>query len=466
MVGPVFAEVMGFPIILEQIVPGGLENSDCRKIGQPPEASPFFIEGEELWDVKKAFQNAHPGEALPEWIVWQPRTKIVIAKGSPSALWHIHRRMSSEEGISVNGLLKIELFEAPSDHSPWSGHSKLLTSLSWTNRSGFGTSASGKSDQGNRLEVESEVFGSAMSPWFRGQIVMEYGGPEKAVFSMYSGFILRSGRPLWLARFELEGKGYDLVLSGALERFDGGPIADHVLVPDGNDVRQIHWSKAQSDVQTIGDGKMVSYPFLSAMLENAWHEHLGGEAGKIPMDPFEPLKAREGMPARFTEIPVPKELVGILGDRAIDMNDLAAQISGLPLDNDFAAYDLKRGTLVYFTRNKDRSSRMEGMFAPFCRLPHKVVAFSSEDGRFRLAGLAGDRIWMEVKHDTNNLFGLKVEPNFAEDQSIESSVEFSDKARGLIYNGEMTFREGKMTPVTKSEGGNLAMRVDSITVYE
>ncbi|HVJ46719.1 MAG TPA: hypothetical protein VM511_10065, partial [Luteolibacter sp.] len=61
-IGRISAEVMGFPIMLEQMVPNGVENPDCRKIAKPPEASPFFVEGDELWDLKQALAKARPDQ--------------------------------------------------------------------------------------------------------------------------------------------------------------------------------------------------------------------------------------------------------------------------------------------------------------------------------------------------------------------------------------------------------------------
>lgn len=465
LVGTMEAEVMGFPIMLEQIVPGGLGNSDCKKLEKPPEASPFFIEGEELWDVKRAFANAGGEESLPEWIVWQPRRKIVVAKGAPSTLFHIHRRMDDWEGrFSVNAMLKLEVFEAPADRSPWIGGSKLLAQLSWTNRSGTKTSATSKVRE-NALEAESEITAGGISPVLEGQIAVQYKGKGEPVFSMVSGIRLGSGEPSWIARFDLEGKGYDLVLSGALERLDGGPLRNHVLVADGNEIRSIPRSLRPDTLGVAGDGMVRSIPFPSSGLERLCVPASGKDHGES--DPFVSPGNDEETRVSFTDTPVPEELTRMLGDAALDLRPFEKGSGMVVPDGDFITYDLRGGALVHYTRSKERVSLMDGWFIFDCRVPAKLVAISSGDGRLRLVGPGNQKARMDVKRDGESLFAMEMEPVIGEgERFIESLLDFADKISDLTYRSTMTFSRGRDTEVVRGDQGTLTLRADVIPVEE
>ncbi|HVJ44816.1 MAG TPA: hypothetical protein VM511_00415, partial [Luteolibacter sp.] len=390
-------------------------------------------------------------------------TKTVIANCSPSTLWPIHLAMGKQERMGVNGLLKLELFQVPEDRSPWSENSRRVSELSWTNRSGFKTIAAGKDVQGHSFEVNSEVFASAVSQRFQGQIAIEYDGGDQSVFSMNSSFLLRSGQPRWLARFDLAGKGYDLVLSGALERLDGGSISDHVLVPEGNDIRRIHHEVFQSELQPVGDGMMVNTTFSSVEVERFRKDHLKRGSDAPAPDPFAPEDESDEEAEPFPEIEVPKELVGIMGKTTLDMSSLVYPLTGAPSEDGFAGYDLRRGMLVYFTKNKNHFSLMEGMFLPICRLPRNLVVISSGDGRLRLMGRLGEKTRMDVKRDGVSLFALEMEPVLGENGFIESSFDYSDEVRGLKYEGTMTFQEGRDTQVVKGDRGDLTIRAEVIS---
>ena len=119
--------------------------------------------------------------------------------------------------------------------------------------------------------------------------------------------------------------------------------------------------------------------------------------------------------------------------------------------------------LVYFTKNKNHFSLMEGMFLPICRLPRNLVVISSGDGRLRLMGRLGEKTRMDVKRDGVSLFALEMEPVLGENGFIESSFDYSDEVRGLKYEGTMTFQEGRDTQVVKGDRGDLTIRAEVIS---
>ena len=90
----------GWKIPIEQIAGNYKTNDRVHRLDEPPGKSAFFEEGDELWDVAKLIKPriarletklifGIPTDETPEfdwkgdWVVWNARSEMVIARGSP-----------------------------------------------------------------------------------------------------------------------------------------------------------------------------------------------------------------------------------------------------------------------------------------------------------------------------------------------------------------------------------------------
>ena len=208
------AVTVAWKLPIERLAPDYETSSTIRKLDKPPARSAFFQPGDVLWDVSKAWPWPQEGEAVEEadpfdpdpdrgdklpddwegeWVVWNSRSGMFVARGS----WGDIRRV--ERGI--------KFAERPTllhTTVQWEEAGKQVASLSLVTRSGEESSFSA---DGRSLKLT--VVGSA-SQWSRAvdmAAAVAWPGKEGGSrWEVLTGVTLMEGKRARLAR---QGSGAD-----------------------------------------------------------------------------------------------------------------------------------------------------------------------------------------------------------------------------------------------------------------
>lgn len=453
------AEIIGWPVVIEDLIEKGVADPRCKRLEKPPEASPFFVEGEELWNVAEALGYGGGKEGEPEWIVWQPRTKNLVAKGLPSELWKLCHLALSPKVVCQ---FTIELFDAPADWSAWSKDAKRIAEVSWINRSGNDSGTEAEKG-GHFLKVQSSIWASSTYEVFDGHIFIEYAGPGGLRFKIHTDAAVQHRKPVWMARIDVGGKGIDAVITGSLQRSDGSPFPDHSSIQRGNKVELVSLVKIATERQVAGGGELGFIPVYPGEVDMLWRGFFEKDA--VRQEAFKGPLPR----IKHRDAKVPDSLKKIGFEMGLDLYPLIVgtddgPASGPPSyarrsdgDDDFLTYDLARGAFVFFTRSAKKFEMMRsGLFLKSDLWHRRWAMLTSADGRLRVIGRYQRKFGMDVEKAGEALISFHTEPRLeAEGEEVSVSVDFSDRKRDLSYKGEV-----KMVPGVEkklSEKGNQAL---------
>lgn len=201
-----------------------------KKLEKPPGKSAFFQPGDELWDLSKSLrwvrkieeenqdgdpfeEQAWTAEAFKwegDWIVWNARSKLVIASGS----WMDIR--NAEEALDYRGLPTVirTRFELLT-----SEEGKLQRSLSLVSRSGERAKAQ---MEGQNLEIE--CISDSGGEWVDLRLGMTWPAsfPEQT-WTVNTGVTVKVGQRVLIARQGLAEEKWQLFATAGVEMIDGTP---------------------------------------------------------------------------------------------------------------------------------------------------------------------------------------------------------------------------------------------------
>lgn len=100
-----------------------LSEEGSRKLTAPPGASAFFHPGDELWDIAEQVMwhspaSLHDREGKPEpwpgeWLVWNARSGMIVARGSEIDLLLLDQTLDVLEKIPLLLRTKFETVQGP-----------------------------------------------------------------------------------------------------------------------------------------------------------------------------------------------------------------------------------------------------------------------------------------------------------------------------------------------------------------
>ncbi|MCW1913466.1 hypothetical protein OJ996_07770 [Luteolibacter sp. GHJ8] len=367
-----------------------------RKLDQPPAASAFFQAGDELWDVSKAISwprgfrptkrekkeeegndpfaarrsgdwdwNGEPdGKWDGEWVVWNARSRMFIARGS----WEDVRQI--EAGLKFNGRLeifrtKLELVEA----------GQPSRSISLVSRSG---EKSIMEVGGFKLELEAD--GREQIPENYAKLVVKWpSGKKGETWELATALTLKDAKPLRVAGHGSGAEEWELFASTEREWLDGTPVSPGRWIEEKGAVTL--WSVPQyhqDEARDLGEGYKMALFYI----------------GKDT-----PLKmVGHGSQTPSTAVEVPEKAAGLLRGSVMDLRPHLA-LNGIRLDEarEFAGFDPVSGHLLVIARDRwvqDIEGLLSGGGDP--GVSHWVKT-GPEAGAWRLSSRSGEKATLARK---------------------------------------------------------------------
>jgi hypothetical protein len=366
-----------------------------RKLDQPPAASAFFQAGDELWDVSEAIpwprgfkptktepkdekgEGKDPFAADPsedwdwngepdgkwdgEWVVWNARSRMFIARGS----WEDVRQI--EAGLKFNGYLevlrtKLELVEGGG----------LPRGVSLVSRSGEKAAID---VNGFKLEVEAQG-GDRIAVNVATLSASWPSGEEGSVWELSTALNPTDAKRVRVAGYGEGVHGWELFASVQRERLDGTPLA------------LARWIEER--------GGLVPWP-VPKRREDSMLTREAGEGYKLML-----LWAGRNLPLQLAgpgnEIPsvaveLPEKAADLLRGSVIDLRPHLAQ-NGIKLDDarEFAGFDPVSEHLLIITHDEGVDT-IEEVFSGFTSYPGPCqwVATNPEAGGWHLTTLSGEK---------------------------------------------------------------------------
>lgn len=417
-----------------------------------PEDSPFFKDGDELWDLKNVMPDGGDQKLSLDWLFWNATSGRLVAKGGWIDLCTIH------EILRVNALpkhlkLNVNLYEVAADGAPLAENTKPVTELSIRVRSEQNSKANWGAN-GITLAVETEVTLADTNSSADVRLAVTAEVPNQPRLQVNTAFILKAGSPLWVAR-DFDGQqGLDLKVSGTMESVDGVPLNEVVMIQKGSATRSLWPQQRSHEYQTRPVGG-VGW-FMSCLMspgELASLINISPESN--PPDPF----AEQIMPVRTkllltTPVEPPALIISILDHEVLDATEWLRKvmlISGGNLDSSgsFAGYDPIGQRLYFYSPSQEAVDVAREYLIPMCnRRPALVRVTLDGIGQTRLIVRSGQKASLERVVDQETIRrSLEIEPTIGEnDDMVDLRFKFEDRADAKKIsetNSSTSFSTGK-----------------------
>jgi hypothetical protein len=439
------AEIVAWRTPLSRYGIGGLEAPGVR-CKDAPETSPFFKQGDELWDLTKAVSERLGTRKIAlDWLVWNASSRRLVAKGNLWDLYIIHKIIGVDPQ-PVQCRVVTSVFEVSEDGAPLSANAKSVSETSVVCHSGQTPSAfwegGGKSMD---LDVKGTISenGGFTDILFKAQIAI----PGQLPMKIETTFSCEDGKALWVAR-DFDGKkGLDLRVAATVELLDGSLFQERVLIQKGGGEWPVFPSRRQAAPQSIdGRGWLVSVN----LDPNTMKEFLSPGAIQPDADPFQeaPRDEFQDLPHTISVQP-PEFLREWVTHEVLDAHDWMKSIDpNLPGENDFAGYDPIEERIYFFSPNRTSVDNLSAALSPMCcGRPATVVSTLEGLGQTRLIGKSGSKSTLAriLDSKTNTRF-LEIEPTVGEyGDVVDFRFDFenrSDPQRITRLNSSATLDDG------------------------
>lgn len=178
----------------------------------PPENSPFFAAGDELWDLKGVpAERLRGGKAL-DWLVWNATAGRIVAKGEWADIYTLHKHLRPNEAPR-QCLLTLDFYQVAADGAAKTADARPVAALSLICRSGQLASASWR-DGGKSITIKSETTFYDSDTLIDTVLDGSVEVPGQARMEFNTRITLVAGKPTWIVR-DFDGKlGLDLWAAG------------------------------------------------------------------------------------------------------------------------------------------------------------------------------------------------------------------------------------------------------------
>jgi hypothetical protein len=365
----------------------GLDAIGIVRCKAAPEASPFFKEGDLLWDLKGIPVDQRIETEPPlEWVVWNESSGRLVTKADWNGIWQLNQRLGMDR-LPQQCRLTAEVFEVPADGSPFSEKSVPLMVLSWLSRSDQEGEALQQQD-GRMIRAKGTATIGDIDSLVDMRIEVSVALPDQPGLEFNTGITTTSGTPLWVARDFNGTNGLDLRISACIELMDGTPLSQAYMIQKGNATTPIEVDRRNMQKHRIEDKgwlitDWIDLRFLAAMA-----------SPNTPADPFaEPDPEEVPKPHPFKEVMVP-EILRPWFDRPVwDLRELT-RIQGLEVKDgaDFVGYDPLTQRIFIFSNSQLLLDRFKQLYyISCCGRSTLLVATFDGNGQSRLVTRSGQR---------------------------------------------------------------------------
>lgn len=421
------AEIVAWKVPLSRFVQNGLKSEGAVRCKAAPEASPFFKEGDELWDLKEAKPYGPDNQKVsPDWVIWDATSGRLVVKADWADICKIQEIILPYD-LPQHCRLTMNLYEVAADGAPLLEDAKPLATMSMVARSGLKYEASWNGD-GKKMEVEGDAtFGpSETAVDVLLHISAEVSGQPR--MEVNTAFTLQPGKALWVAR-DFDGKkGLDLSVSGVIESLDGVPYRERMMI-----------QKMEKAVPLIPESLEMQRAGEEGWFVSRWvsprdlMEQLSPGSAHPVADPFAVPSQEDStvLPSVPTVSP-PEFLSPWLDHEVLDARAWVEKIAPyLKNGENFIGYDPLFERLYFYSPKQGLAESFDQAFTPFCSLPWPKLIAATVDGKrqTRLVAKSGQKASLTRNSDEKSeLLSMEIEPTSGEnDEIIDMRLDYSDE---------------------------------------
>lgn len=444
-------EIVAWKVPLSHYTAEDLQSTNITRCKAPPEASPFFKEGDELWDIKGvAPEDGIEHAPQVEWLVWNASSGRLVTKTEWISVWQLHQRLGIEE-LPRQCRLKASVFEVPANGAPPSESTTARTILTWVTRSGM------KFEVAQHTELGGvEVRGSSTMYEFGSMADLELQvsciPSDQPKMDFNCAVSLWSGTSLWLAR-DFDGRsGLDFVITNRIELMDGTPVEEAMMIQKADKAEPVKLDHKQMSRHRIGDEGWLASQWLDPSQLQNWSTTI--DPGD---DPFaeKPLgRIRELL--ELEEVNAPGEINSWFSGPVWNVGKLVRATGAIEADSgSFAGYDPRSRCVFLFTKEVGEVDKFEQLFSSGCLLPIKHIEICmSGRGETRLITRSGQKSALSrTVGGGNPIRLLEIEPVIGE--------------RDNLLDLHFIYRDGpKESPMKAIQSAITIKSGDSIDVME
>jgi len=423
------AETVAWKIPLSQIAHDGIETAGVTKLMKPPGESVFFRKGDVLWDLAKVLRKDAKPAAAPDWVVWNSTSKRIVAKGSLSSVWALHRLLGYEN-IPTQCRLRIDASKVPADGSSPDLDKKADSSLELIVKSGQKGEAS-ISENGSTLRFSGSPISSEDKSLIDLDLEISSFLPDGPSLKLNTAVALKNGSSVWLARESDGDTGTDVVITATVELADGTPFSESAFREIAGAAVPLVSPRVASGFVAIEDKRWLSWVGFggeilhSAVLSNQ-------EDVDQNVDPFAYTSTQERPPlGGFPEIDLPPELVPFFGGSAFDVSKELKAMGIIVGGDEIAGYDPSTERIFLYSGNATEIDKLTSVFMTFCYDPPTTIEIGLQSrGLTKILGRSGHKITLEAtRTDPSRERIFEMEPTVGEnDDLVDLRIRFDEIA--------------------------------------
>jgi hypothetical protein len=421
------AEIVAWKLPFQSLGSRNIESSGAVRYENVPDASLFFKDSDEIWDLKYVWPKMWPNEKITyEWFVWNATSGQFVVKTDWSNIYLINSILKNA-WVPRNCRLIFKLYEVPADGAVLTESAKPAAVLSLITKSGCIAKAAWNLT-GKSIEVETTTNLDEGGCIASVDLCFSVQTPEQSKAEVVTSFDLNVGEPLWVVR-NFDGRiGFDLTVSAAGETLDGNPFERITQIQKGNKIASFQIDRKLIERKYVeGVGwiltKWLKYEFLEQC----------GSSEQANEDPFLASEnSRSPQKALDLDMVAPPEIFRSVLDRPIyDIRKLMAHAGVGLKPTDFVGYDPIEQRIYLFTKEEGSIIRIEALIGPTCQMSPRPMPVITMDGngQKRLVVKSGHKGRIEHKS------GEKSEMLYAIQPTIGSSGDILDI--NLEYRNEI-----------------------------
>ncbi|MEO5712652.1 MAG: hypothetical protein ABIT37_04115 [Luteolibacter sp.] len=459
------AEIVSWKVPLSGFVEKGLDAQGIVRRKSAPEVSPFFKEGDELWDLKGAAPDvAEKRDFSLDWLVWNATSGRLVAKGNWIDLSAIHEILRLDR-LAKQARINLSAYEVPSDGAPPSEDAKPVATVSLLTRSGMKSEATW-SEGGKSISLQTAVSLAETNPIADIQFHCSVGVPDQPGIEVTSVILLRSESPLWIAR-DFDGKkGLDLKLDYSTESIGSTPLHGQVMIIRDNKPVSLMPNWKLPENHRVADGWAVISPLA---LDDFLEKPSDGK-GSPEIDPFAEAAPRERAPFRQARTANPPDsLRPWLEHEVLDATEWLKK-NGLTVEGErfFAGYDPIQQRFYFQSTNEKLAGDVEILLSPGCYLrPGSVITTLDGIGQMRLVARSGMKASLvRMLGEKSTRRSLEIEPTIGENGDLmDMRLKFEDQTdpqKITRLDTSTTLTTGKPQELlsgSESGGGKSSLRI-------
>ncbi len=457
------AEIVAWKIPLSRFVEKGLEAEGIARLESAPQQSPFFKEGDELWDLNEIPPEARKETDPPlKWAIWNATSGRLVVKAEDESVWQLCFRMGISD-LPTQCRLKAEVLEVPADVRPPDKQSKPTLVTSWVVP--FGVFDISPVDDPLKFRAKGDAYVSEdkRSVWIEIETSFRFGDKTRITFN--SSVSLPDGKSGWVAR-EFDGKkGMDLRIIASIELEDGSVASEVMLIQKGTTSEPVHVDRKGTKRHRLGAERWMAYQFNSAnFLQALFEQESDFEETSLRS---EDVRDKLGI----VETQAPDSIRKWFDGPVWDIGGKMKEKEVIPANSSaFAGYDPISNRVFLHSDSAEEIEKFEQLFLVLDGEPPKaVVATLSGVGQTRIMMPSCNAGSLELWDDEENLIRrVQVYSEISEENNtVEMYLDYfdqSDSPRKGEFKATVTSKAGEPVEVlggTSENGDPFSIRLSA-----